>query len=127
MIYGLKESLLNDLVSRKEVIRYIHKEMDEWINVDEPGDELAYEVEQIINEVPTVDIKNVLNIDSFDDKKSMTKEDWLHTLNTEQLAELIASICGSNILRVWRIMYHCADSDVDAVKMWLKQPHQKED
>ena len=53
----------------------------------------------------------------------MTEQEWIQTADTEQLAELIALICGSNILQVWRIMYHCADSDVDAVKMWLKQPH----
>ena len=56
-------------------------------------------------------------------QKPMTNEEWLRSCNTEQLAELIALICGSNILSVWRIMYHCADSDVDAVKMWLKKPH----
>ena len=55
-----------------------------------------------------------------------TNEEYLRSLNTEQLAELIALICGSNILLVWRIVYHCADSDVDAVKMWLKQPHTTE-
>lgn len=55
-----------------------------------------------------------------------TEQEYIQTCNTEQLAELIALICGSNILRVWRIMYHCADSDVDAVKMWLKQPHTNE-
>ena len=53
----------------------------------------------------------------------LTNEESLRQCNTEQLAELIALICGSNILLVWRIIYHCADSDVDAVKMWLKQPH----
>lgn len=55
----------------------------------------------------------------------MTNEYFLRTATTEQLAELIALICGSNILLVWRIIYHCADSNVDAVKMWLKQPHQR--
>lgn len=56
----------------------------------------------------------------------LTNEEYLRSCNTEQLAKLIALICGSNILLVWRIIYHCADSNVDAVKMWLKQPHQKE-
>ena len=52
-----------------------------------------------------------------------TNFEYMQSCTMEQLAKLIALICGSNILSVWRIMYHCADSDVDAVKMWLKQPH----
>ena len=53
----------------------------------------------------------------------MTNEEYIRSCSTEELAKTIALIAGSNILNVWCIKYHCADSDVDAVKMWLKEVH----
>ena len=115
MTYGLKESLPNDLVSRKDVIRHIHKEMDEWLNVDEPGEELAYEVEQIINEVPMVDIKNLLNPDSFDSKKPMTNFDWV-TESPERLARWIEGILIESGCEVTQ----CSEMWIG----WLKEKHE---
>lgn len=124
MTYGLKESLRNDLVSRKDVIRYIHEEMDEWINVDEPGDELAYEVEQIINEVPMIDIKNVLNPDSFEGEPQ-TNEEWFDTLSTEEKAEWIVETFLPTYGAYWVVHNEKLLNSATWVE-WLKQPHGEE-
>lgn len=65
-------------------------------------------------------------------ERNMTNEEWLHTLNTEQLAEfLIASIkkcksCASGI--GFDEIQHCPFGECgchfkDEVIKWLKQPH----
>ena len=65
-----------------------------------------------------------------------TKEEWIHTLNTEQLAEfLIASIkkcksCASGI-GIDEVQHcpfgECGCHFKDEVIKWLKQPHKRSD
>ena len=56
-------------------------------------------------------------------KVEQTNEEWLHTLNTEQLAEWMALRLNQGILLALRMKYHC--DGVDAVREWLKQPHEE--
>ena len=53
--------------------------------------------------------------------QEQTNEEWLHSLNTEQLADWLARITNAGYLLALRMKYHC--DDVDAVREWLKQPH----
>ena len=55
----------------------------------------------------------------------MTNEEWLHTLNTEQLAEWIAKIVDCDCCPVKRKF--CDDNPCKIrFAEWLKQPHQGE-
>ena len=57
------------------------------------------------------------------DIREKTNFQFMQTCSMEEMAKLIALVAGSNLLTVWRIKYHCADSDEDTVKMWLKEKH----
>ena len=58
--------------------------------------------------------------------KSLTNEEWLHTLNTEQLAEWINNIVDDGIIKAWMIKNNCCGDYLESVKWWLKQPHREE-
>lgn len=70
-----------------------------------------------------------------DYKEQMTNEEWLHTLNTEQLAEVLNKIFMTRTFchicpegGVCDIGYECkyhGGNTKDFVE-WLKQPHTKE-
>ena len=50
-----------------------------------------------------------------------TNEEWFTNLSTEEKAKAI--VCLAHNASALAIEYHCADSDVDAIKMWLKEVH----
>ena len=52
----------------------------------------------------------------------MTNEEWLHSLNTEQLAEWINNIVDDGIIKAWMIKNNCCGDYLESVKWWLKQP-----
>ena len=66
----------------------------------------------------------------FKEKGAMTNEEWLHTLNTEQLAEWLANtfdLCGAGCRKCF-IKELCFDEHInktpnDLIVEWLKQPH----
>lgn len=51
----------------------------------------------------------------------MTNEEWIKSLDTEQLAKWLARITNAGYLLALRMKYHC--DDVDAVREWLKEKH----
>lgn len=53
----------------------------------------------------------------------VTNEEWFDTLSTEEKAKAI--VCLAHNASALAIKYHCADSDVDAIETWLKQPHKE--
>lgn len=42
----------NDIISRKEAIKAIHDEYDEVLNIDESGEWIASDIEEIIRRLP---------------------------------------------------------------------------
>jgi len=56
-------------------------------------------------------------------KANMTNEEYMHTCRDDELVALLCELVDSGILQEWRIKYRCADSDEDAVRMWLKEKH----
>lgn len=55
----------------------------------------------------------------------MTEQEWLHTLNTEQLAEFLCEVWGG-IDEIINIMSEDGEiNKKDAFVRWLKQPHKE--
>ena len=54
-------------------------------------------------------------------KENMTNEEYIRSCSTEEMAKAI--VCLAHNASALAIKYHCADSDVDAIETWLKQPH----
>ena len=69
--------------------------------------------------------QEVLNWIKFDKerKANMTNKEYMHTCRDDELVALLCELVDSGILQEWRIKYRCADSDEDAVRMWLKEKH----
>lgn len=57
---------------------------------------------------------------------SKSIKEFIRTCNDDELVTLLCELVDSGILQEWRIKYHCADSDEDAVRMWLKEKYQYE-
>lgn len=55
-----------------------------------------------------------------------TNEEHMRSCSSDGLVSILCELVDSGILQEWRIKYHCADSDEDAVRIWLKQPHREE-
>ena len=62
-------------------------------------------------------------------KGYLTNKEYMRTCSDDESDdELVALLCelvDSGILQEWRIKYRCADSDEDAVRMWLKEEHKE--
>jgi len=56
-------------------------------------------------------------------KVEQTNKEYMHTCRDDELVALLCELVDSGILQEWRIKYCCADSDEDAVRMWLKEVH----
>jgi hypothetical protein len=54
----------------------------------------------------------------------MTNEEYIRTCSTEELTTLLCALVDTGILNAWTIMYHCADSDSDAVRIWLQKTYE---
>lgn len=54
-------------------------------------------------------------------------KEYMRTCSDDELVALLCELVDSRILQEWRIKYHCADSDEDAVRMWLKEWKQKKE
>ena len=52
-----------------------------------------------------------------------TNKEYMRTCSDDELVTLLCKLVDSKILQEWRIKYHCADSDEDAVRMWLQEEH----
>ena len=50
-----------------------------------------------------------------------TNEEWFTSLSTEEKAKAI--VCLAHNASALAIEYHCADSDVEAISIWLKEVH----
>ena len=57
----------------------------------------------------------------------MTNEEYIKSLNTEQLAEWINNIVDDGIIKAWMIKNNCCGDYLESVKWWLKQPHTNEE
>lgn len=53
----------------------------------------------------------------------MTNEEWFCGLSTEEKAKAI--VCLAHNASALAIEYHCADSDVEAICIWLKGVHKE--
>lgn len=56
----------------------------------------------------------------------LTNEEYIRSCSTEELVKILCDLVDSGILKDWCKKYHCADSDEDAVRMWLKEKHENE-
>ena len=54
---------------------------------------------------------------------TMTNEEYIRQCSTEELNTLLCALTDCGILNEWRTIYHCGDSDEDAVRIWLKEKH----
>ena len=66
------------------------------------------------------DSLTVLGCSSFKAKEPMTNEEWLHTLNTEQLAEFLADKCNEVVETVLSDA-SCDIGDIDNDDYWYRQ------
>lgn len=46
---------MNDLIRRKDAIKAVHDEYDECLNVDEEGHWIAWDVENLLDEIPVIE------------------------------------------------------------------------
>lgn len=53
----------------------------------------------------------------------LTEQEYMRSCSSDELVSILCELVDSGILQEWRIKYHCADSDEDAVRMWLKEKH----
>lgn len=60
-------------------------------------------------------------------KVEQTNEEWFCTLSTEEKAKVLYKIAKDDFKELRKLFYGVANDDCDAVAMWLKQPHRKED
>ena len=58
----------------------------------------------------------------YKNKKPQTNEEWLHSLNTEQLAEWIKGHMNCNFCPM-RLKCEDMRDCMEHIKAWLKQPH----
>ena len=54
---------------------------------------------------------------------SKSNKEHIRTCNDDELVYLLCELVDRGILQEWSIKYHCADSDEDAVRMWLKEKY----
>ena len=57
-------------------------------------------------------------------KEVLTNEEYIRTCSTDELTTLLCALVDTGILNAWTIMYHCADSDSDAVRIWLQKTYE---
>ena len=53
-----------------------------------------------------------------------TNEEYIRSCSTDELTNLLCALVDTGILNAWTIMYHCADSDRDAVRIWLQKTYE---
>ena len=66
----------------------------------------------------------VVNKEKMNKPKPITNEENLRSCSSDELVSILCELVDSGILQEWRIKYHCADSDEDAVRIWLKEKHE---
>ena len=53
-----------------------------------------------------------------------TNEEYIRSCSTDELTTLLCALVDTGILNAWTIMYHCDDSDRDAVRIWLQKTYE---
>lgn len=58
---------------------------------------------------------------------SQTNEEWFCQLSTKEKAKEIYKIAKDDFKELRKLFYGVANDDIDAIAMWLKQPHREKE
>ena len=99
----------------------------------QPLEDIISKLEQYKNEMAKAELIAVF--DELKKPKSLTNEEWLHTLNTEQKAEWLTNVINTNPCGYLLFCDECSLNDkckeddyptnIETWVEWLKQPHRE--